>query len=172
MGRTIADALGGDLDVVLVRKIGAPGNPEYAIGAVDEAGVVHMNADSGYAADDPYVRQEAHRQLRDIRDRRARIAPGRTPADPAGRTVIVVDDGSATGATMIAALRAVRSRNPAHLIAAAAVAPPDAVRRIAQAADATVVLETPAHFGAVSAFFEDFSQVSDNDVLASLAQGA
>lgn len=165
MGKIIADALDGELDVVLVRKLGAPGNEEYAIGAVDESGYVHMNEEAGFSKDDIYVQQEVERQMRTIFERRERYTPDRDPIDPSNRIVIVVDDGIATGSTMLAALKAIGSQKPAKLIAAIGVAPPDAVSRIENEADEVVCLETPSIFFAVGQFFEEFEQVSDEEVI-------
>ena len=97
MGRVIADALDGELDVVLVRKLGAPGNPEFAIGAIDEQGRVMLADHPGMRTDEAYVRQEAQRQLALIRERRARYRPGGHRVSVTGRTVIVVDDGRVMG---------------------------------------------------------------------------
>lgn len=171
MARIIADALEGELDVVLVRKLGAPGQPELAIGSVDESGHLYVSA---YARQleisDAYIQAEKEEQLKTLRERRLLYTPDRPPIDPAGRIVIVVDNGIATGATMISALRAVRARQPRKLVAAIAVAPPETLKVIAQEADETVCLETPEIFYAVGAFFEDFSQVFDEEVIAILRQ--
>lgn len=169
MAKIIADALDGDLDVVLVHKLGAPDNPELAIGSVDESGHVFLHE---YArelgVDTRYLEQEQQAQLKTLHQRRAQYTPVRPPLDPTGRIVIVVDDGIATGASMIAALRAVRAKQPAQLIAAVAVAPPETAVRIRTEADEVVCLATPSDFMAVGQFFEDFSQVSDEQAIAIL----
>jgi len=167
MAEIIADVLGGELDAVLVHKLGAPGQPELAIGAVDEAGNVFL---SGYGLDidDAYLEAEKQAQLEVLRNRRARYTPSRGAIDPHDRIVIVVDDGIATGSTMTAALRAIRRSKPKRLVGAVAVASPGAARAMAREADAIVCLEIPAEFYAVGQFFEDFSQVSDEEVAAIL----
>ena len=173
MARIIADSLGGEMDVVLVHKLGAPGEPELAIGAVDETGQVYL---AEYAQDleisDDYINAEKQTQLETLRKRRALYTPLRPPIDPCRRIVIVVDNGVATGSTMIAALRAVRAKKPARLIAAAAVASRETLRKIANEADETICLEVPARFYAVGQFFEDFSQVSDEQVVAIMLESS
>jgi len=169
MAKIIADVLGGELDVVLVHKLTHPVQPELAIGAIDEAGNAFV---SEWAAglDPEYLEAEKRRQLAVLRERRARYTPLRKPIDPQGRVVIVVDDGIATGSTMTAALRAVRAHKPKTLVGAVAVASPTAARAMQQECDAVVCLSTPADFYAVGQFFDDFSQVTDDDVIAILQQ--
>ena len=169
MGALVAEALDGDLDVVLVRKLGAPGNPEYAVGAVGEDGEIQLNEDVDPDDLPPgYLEREAAAQLDTLRRRRRLYSPVRPPLDPAGRTVIVVDDGVATGSTLLAALRAVRARGPSHLVAAVGVAPRDAASTLEAAADEVVCVETPRSFFAVGQFYRDFSPVEDDDVIAIL----
>lgn len=165
MGKRIAEALGGQLDVVLVRKLRAPGNPELAIGAVDESGGYHV-ADHAPStgADAEYIEAEKDRQVDVLRRHRARYT-GRPPIDPQERIVIVVDDGLATGSTMIAALRALRARNPARLVCAVPVAPPETVAKVTPYADEMVCLMTSANFYAVSQFYREFPQVEDEEVI-------
>lgn len=171
MGKIIADALGGDLDVVLVHKLGAPGNPELAIGAVDETGHVYLSEHvQDLDVSDEYLVQETQAQLTTLRQRRAQYTPVRPPLNPTGRIVIVVDNGIATGASMIAALHAVRAKQPAKLIAAVAVAPEDTLERMKREADEVVCLYTPTFFYAVGEFFDDFSQVSDQEAIAILRE--
>ncbi|HEX5037840.1 MAG TPA: phosphoribosyltransferase family protein [bacterium] len=173
MARVIANALGGEADVVLVRKLRAPMQPELAIGSIDEHGHTFLTDYAralGVSRD--YLDREKREQLEVLRERRRRYTEARPPVDPKGRIVIVVDDGIATGSTMIAALKSVREKNPARLIAAAAVAPPSNVDKIRPYADQVVCLETPRDFYAVGQFFEDFGQVEDEEVVALLKEAA
>jgi len=169
MAKIIADSLAGELDVVLVHKLTHPEQAELAIGAIDEQGNAFISA---WAADlDPdYLEGEKQRQLAVLRQRRARYTPLRQRIDPHGRIVIVVDDGIATGSTMTAALRALRGRKPKKLIGAVAVASPEAARAMLHECDAMVCLKVPADFYSVGQFFDDFSQVTDDDVVAILKQ--
>ena len=170
MGRVIADALDGELDVILVRKLRAPQNPELAIGSIDETGAVYLDPDTRDLWSEPYLEAEKKTQLATLQQRRQLYQPKGSPADPSGRVVIVLDDGIATGSTMIAALRAVRARRPAKLTAATAVASTEALRRIRREADEVVCLETPALLYAIGYYFRDFSQVSDAEVMAALRE--
>ena len=172
MAKIIADSLKGDLDVVLVRKLRAPHQPELALGSVNESGWMFV-ADFAklYGADPDYLESEKHAQLKTIQQRRAQYTPIRPPIDPAGRVVIVVDDGLATGATMIAALHGLRAAQPAQLICAVPVSPPDTLARVAELADEMVCLETPRFFQAVGQFYQDFPQVDDEEVIDVLKGG-
>jgi predicted phosphoribosyltransferase len=174
MGRLVAERLGGDLDVVLTRKLGAPGNPEFAIGAIDESGWTYLAdyAESAGATRD-YVERQAAAEMETMRGRREQYTPARPPLDPAGRVVIVVDDGLATGATMIAALHALRAKRPQRLICAVPVAAEEALEKVRAQADEVVCLHVPPFFYAVGQFYDDFPQVSDDEVISLLrAAGA
>src|ERR1700737_693481 len=131
MGKIIAERLNGQFDVVLVRKLGALFDPEYAIGAVDETGWTYLAPVAGWLGEDfPLIMQKKAQQLEVLKARRAQYTSNRSPIDPQGRIVIVVDDGIATGSTMVAALHAVRARKPAELVCAIPVAPPESLELI------------------------------------------
>ncbi|MCX7892697.1 MAG: phosphoribosyltransferase family protein [Burkholderiales bacterium] len=171
MGRVLADRLGGELDVVLVRKLRSPFSPEFAVGAMDETGWAYIAPHAASAgADDRYLEREKAVQLDTLQRRRREYTPARPPIDPAGRIAIVVDDGLATGATMIAALHAVRARKPAKLVCAVPVAAPDSLATVRPYADEVVCLEAPEPFYAVGQFYAEFRQVEDDEVIALLAK--
>ncbi len=173
MGKIVADALGGELDVVLVRKLSVPGSPEYAIGAVDETGWSHVSDDAAFAGASPeYLKHAVAVELETMRRRRAQYTPVRSPLDPAGRIAIVVDDGLATGETMLAALHAVRARSPKRLICAVPVASAGALEKVKPFADEVVCLLIPDYFRAVGQFYIDFRQVEDEEVIALLRAAA
>ena len=173
MGRVLADELEGELDVVLVRKLGAPYSAEFAVGAIDETGWAYV-ADyaRGAGADEAYLEREQRAQLELLRKRRAQYTPHRPPIDPKGRIAIVVDDGLATGATMIAALHAVRARQPERLVCAVPVAAPDSLELVRPYCDEVVCLEAPPEFFAVGQFYREFRQVEDDEVIELLARGS
>lgn len=169
MAKLIADQLGGEFDVVLVRKLRAPYQPELAIGSVDESGWTYIAPfAASMGADETHIAEEKKTQLETIRKRRAQYTPIRAPIDPAGRIVIVIDDGLATGATMISALHGLRERKPAKLVCAVPVAPPETLEKVAEMADEVVCLEAPVFFQAVGQFYRDFPQVEDDEVIALL----
>jgi predicted phosphoribosyltransferase len=169
MGKIIAERLQGELDVVLIRKLRAPGNPEFAIGAVDETGWTYVAAYADEVGGSrAYVEREVAAQLETIRRRRASYTPGRPPLAAAARVVIVVDDGLATGATMIAALHAIRQRGPEWLVCAVPVASVEAIGKVREHADEVVCLQIPEAFYAVGQFYRSFPQVDDEEVIATL----
>jgi putative phosphoribosyl transferase len=176
IGFEIARALDAPLDLVLVRKIGAPFQPELAVGAVVDGSspetVVNRDVLEHFQIDDSFIAEASRQQLEEIERRRQLYLAGRPKVEVAGRTAIVVDDGIATGATMEAALRATRRREPRHLVLATPVAPPETIERLRPEVDAVVCLATPQHFGAIGAFYRDFRQLSDEDVIRLLADAA
>ncbi|MBB6593110.1 phosphoribosyltransferase [Ralstonia solanacearum] len=169
MGRILAEALDGDLDVILIRKLGAPFNPELAVGSIAESGWSYI---APYAArlgaDMRYLEAEKSAQLAVIQRRRAMYTPKRAPCDVRERVVIVVDDGLATGASMMAALHAIRPLHPKRLVCAVPVAAPDSLESIRPLADDVVCLYAPPGFRAVGLYYDAFSQVEDAQVCACL----
>jgi len=167
MGEIISEALGGELDVVLVQRLRAPGRAKVAIGAVDETGYTYLDEQvPRQGISETYIAAETQAALALLRSHRALYTPGRPPIDPAGRIVIIVHHCLLSGGSLMAALRAVRARHPARLIAAAAVGSPLTLTQLV--ADEAICLEVPAFFYAVEVFFKDFSQVSDAEVVSIL----
>jgi putative phosphoribosyl transferase len=168
----VARALAAPLDLLLVRKIGAPGQRELAVAAVAEGagnGLVLDAETMAYSgASQAYVEREADLERREIARRRAAYLGGRAPLPIAGKTALVVDDGIATGTTVRAALRALRARRPAHVVLAVPVASSQALAQIRPLVDDLVCLSEPPAFYAVGAHYDDFRQVSDDEVVAAL----
>jgi len=162
----IADRIGGELDVLVAHKLGAPGNPEYAIGAVAEDGttVVDETLVERLGISPDYVEAEQLRQQEEVA-RRAGTLRGDGPISLSGRVCVVVDDGVATGATLEASLRLVGRADPKQVIAAIPVGPPDTIQRLAAIVDVVVCPLQPASFFAVGAWYDDFSQVSERTVV-------
>lgn len=176
VARIVADALAAPLDIVLVRKIGAPGQSELALGALVDGDPPEavLNADlvELFGVSEDYLAQEKQALSKELDRRRESYLGDRERTDVAGKTAIVVDDGIATGATMRAALTATRSRSPKTLVLAVPVAPGESLRELSEEADRVVCLSTPEHFRAVSLHYQRFPQVSDDEVIALLGNAA
>ena len=172
MAVPVAEALGATLDVVVPHKLGAPGNPELAIGAIAPGVRVLDDRLIGLlGVSEEYLDDEVRRQEEEIGRRTHLYREGREAPALEGRDAVVVDDGVATGATAVAALRWARGQSTARVLFAAPVGPPATVRMLADECDDVVVLETPASFFAVGEWYEDFGQVTDEEVLAALRRG-
>ncbi|MDQ7794610.1 MAG: phosphoribosyltransferase [bacterium] len=167
----VARELDAPLDLVIPRKIGAPHNEELAVGAVGPDGSLHLDQDlvKALALTPAYLEEEARRQVQEITRRMSRYRGDRPYPDLAGKTVIVVDDGVATGSTVTAALTGLRARHPARLVLAVPVAPRDTLQRLAAEADEVFCLATPEPFHAVGQFYQSFGQTSDEEVVRLLA---
>jgi predicted phosphoribosyltransferase len=169
----VADALHAPLDLVLVRKIGAPGQPELALGAVVDGDapetVLNPHIVAATGASEAFIEAARRRELAEIERRRTRYLAGHPRVDPAGRDAVVVDDGIATGATARAALHALRRRGAARLVLATPVAPADTLEALRGEADEIVCLFVPAPFFGIGAFYRDFHQLADDEVVDLLA---
>jgi putative phosphoribosyl transferase len=166
----IAKSLEVPLDVFVAGKLGFPGQPELAMGAVTSQGIRVFNADlleqSGYSGEE--LERLVHRKILELERKEALFRQGGAPAGIEGRTIIIVDDGAATGASMRAALQALRRMNPKTVIAAVPVASEEGLHAIEQEADETVCLQTPSPFHSVGQWYEDFRQVEDEEVIGCL----
>lgn len=173
VAEVVARALGAPLDVVVPRKIGAPGNPELGLGAV-APGVRVLDARivSLLGVSDAYLEREIAAQEAEIDRRQHAYRDGRPAASIEGRVAIVVDDGVATGGTAVAALRWARAHGAEHVVLAVPVAPPQSLERLRDEADEVVALETPEPFFAVGEWYRDFGQTTDGEVVAALARAA
>jgi predicted phosphoribosyltransferase len=171
VGWEVASALNAELDVFLVRKLGAPQWPELAMGAVASGGVVVMNTNvvSSLCTNDAQVQAVIDRETVELNRRERAYRAGKPVADPHGRTVILVDDGIATGASMLAAVRTIRATGPRTIIVAAPVGSQSACQELAREADDVVCVTMPPDFEAVGQVFIDFHQVTDNEVRQLLA---
>ena len=173
VGAVVGSELGAPLDVVIPRKVGAPGNPELGLGAVAEGvEVLDRGLIATLAVGEDYLRGEIAEQQEEIRRRTLAYRRGGPPVDLTGKVAVVVDDGVATGGTAVAALRWARGRRATRVVLAVPVAPAESIRRLRSEADDVVVLVAPRHFFAVGQWFGDFPQVSDERVVALLAAAA
>jgi len=167
VGKEVARALKAPLDIVIARKIGAPDNPELAIGAVAADGTVAVDEEAvaSLGVSQSYIEAATEREQEEI-ERRLRAYRGdRPPPDVADKTVVLVDDGVATGATTLAAIRYLRKQGPRELILAVPVGPPETVHMLSREVDRVVVLATPELFWAVGAYYDRFEQTSDQEVI-------
>lgn len=173
-GAVLAWELGAELDVVLSRKLRAPMQPEVAVGAIAEDGRIYVNryAQEVLALSKDYLNDECRHQLAEITRRQKLFRGVRLAAEIEGRSVIVTDDGIATGSTMIAALQVIQKQKPRELIVAVPVASPDRLKEVRRWCDEVVCLLHPEEFWAIGQFYEDFSQVEDEEVVDLLRQSA
>ena len=165
----VARAIGGEFAVVVARKLGAPGNPELAIGATTETGASYINTRVAQlcGANERYIESEKRRQIQESHRREQLFNSHRRPP-LAGRTVIIVDDGIATGATAIAAVRSVKGEGAAHVVLAIPVGPPETIGQLRHEADEVICLDEDPGFYAVGQYYLDFGQIGDDEVLATL----
>lgn len=170
----VAQALGAPLDVFVVRKLGVPNHEELAMGAIATGGVRVLNEEvvSGLRIPAPLIEESAAREQRELERRERAYRAGRPHRDPSGKTVILVDDGLATGATMKAAVAALRRLSPRRIVVAVPVGSVDAYREIGEIADEVVCVATPEPFHAVGAWYENFSQTTDAEVVELLELSA
>jgi putative phosphoribosyl transferase len=170
LGRAAADVLDVPLDIVVASKIGAPGNPELAIGAVASDGSVWRNEEAfrGTGADEEYFEQERGREAENARQKADRYRDERSEPDLTGKAVAVVDDGVATGSTVRACLQRLRETDAERIVLAVPVGPPDTVHELQELADEVICLTTPTSFMGVGQFYEHFDQVSDEEAMAYL----
>lgn len=166
----VAQRLGADLDVLMAHKLGAPSNPEFAIGALAEDGTVVLDESvvGWLRVPKEYIDGEIERQRASLEAKSAAYRSGRDPKPVTGRDVIVVDDGIATGATLEAAVGLLRAAGARTITIAAPVAPPDSVRRLERVADRVVCPSQPSSFRAVGLWYDDFDQTTDAEVIAAL----
>ena len=171
-GREIAQALGLPLDIAVVRKIGHPLSPEYAIGAVDDSGAIILNDAETESVSQAWLSDEIEREKKEAERRVKAYRGGRKPIPISGKTALIVDDGIATGLSMRLVVRSLRAQNPARIVVAVPVASAEAVESLRKEADEVITLEPPEEFlGAVGAHYIEFEQVEDAEVIRLLSEG-
>ncbi|WP_265109949.1 phosphoribosyltransferase [Halosolutus halophilus] len=170
LGRSVANALDVPLDIVVAKKIGAPGNPEYAIGAVASDGSVWRNEQGfrGSGADEEYFERQREEEAANARRKAERYRGDRSEPDLTDKTVVVVDDGVATGSTVRACLRKLNETDADRIVLAVPVGPPETIAELEAEADEVVCLETPRGFRGVGQFYQTFGQVTDEEAMAYL----
>ncbi|MEW6188800.1 MAG: phosphoribosyltransferase [Actinomycetota bacterium] len=170
----VAKGLNAPLDLVIPRKIGAPGNPELAIGAVAGKGKVMLNEELKEAlrVPDEYVEEEVNKQIEEINRRRKKYLGNKPAKSLQDKVVILVDDGLATGYTALAAISAIREEKPRRMVLAVPVAPRDTFERLKGEVDEIICLDLPEFFYAVGQFYLDFSQTTDEEVIEILKENA
>jgi putative phosphoribosyl transferase len=163
----VARILGAPLDVFIARKLGAPHNPELAVGAIASSGEAVLDHDliAALGVPESYLEAEIKRQRMEIERRMEAYRRGQPPPDFRGRTIILIDDGVATGATMRAAIQALKSMGPQELVVALPVGPADTIQELADMVDRMICLHAPSFFWAVGGFYQDFDQTSDEEVI-------
>lgn len=168
----VSQALNAELDLMVVRKLGLPWHPELAMGAVASGGVRVLNEDviQGSSIKEDSIKEVEEKELKELERREKKYRGDREHPTIEGRHVILVDDGIATGATMQAAIKAVRSQKPAELVVAIPVAPPETVTKLDKEADRVICLLKPSMFTAIGAWYQDFGQTSDEDVRILLSE--
>ncbi len=163
----IASNLNLSLDIVVPRKVGSPFSEEFAIGAISEQGepILHNDVIAGYGIGEEYISETIERELKESNRRQTLYRQGKSPLNLAGKTVIIVDDGVATGATMMAGITSVKEKGPETVIVAVPFLPPEALSKFQKEVSEVIYLEVPEYLGAVGEFYERFDQVSDSEVI-------
>ncbi len=167
LGSEIAQALSLSLDIIATRKIGHPTNAEYAIGAVDENGLVILNETEAVSIDQQWLEREIEKQKEEAKRRSILYRGDKQRPDIVGKVVIIADDGIATGFTMKLAVKVIKNQHPEKIVVAVPVAPPESIRELKEeGVDEIVILEPPEGFlGAIGAHYQEFPQVSDEEVI-------
>jgi len=166
----VAKFLGAPLEVVIIKKLGYPGNPELALGAAS-SDAYFLNEDLARSVTRSYIDEEVKAKQREARERVLMLRGSHKPIDIIGKIIIIVDDGVATGASMMMAIKVLRNMKPASIIVAVPVAPPDTIKELSEVADEVVTIMQPVNFFAIGQFYSDFTQVSDEETKKILEDG-